>query len=423
MSNANSIYSDKNQKQNTYICEVCNTQFIPKSDKHSTRFCSKSCHAKYASMFSLSKKCRDVQIKKLKETIIKKKQEKLSKIEPYICETCGKTVLPENYYGSGRFCSSKCARGFSSKYANTEEKKHQKSNTLKSKEKVLKHCKKCGTEIYVHSSVTNVLCDNCKLVYQKIYKLQKSNKTNEIYNKIISLQNNYNLYDIEKILQIHHSYYKSIIKLYNIKENPIFISARKISVINLCKTILNKETSITNKDLEQVKQIISKHIFEDNISPKDIAVMYNYSGKPETFSAFLTNCLHIKLKSLKESVISYLKRIGYYETLSERELYYKKCDFKFSESLYPKIKGYELLEKYGWYNQFKNWENGVVKDHRISKIYGFNNNIDPYLISHPANCEFMLQKDNSIKKENCSLTIDELKQLVKEWNEKYSVYN
>jgi len=40
--------------------------------------------------------------------------------------------------------------------------------------------------------------------------------------------------------------------------------------------------------------------------------------------------------------------------------------------------------------------------------YGFNNNINPEIISHPANCQLISQRKNSSKHMNCSITIEEL---------------
>jgi len=60
---------------------------------------------------------------------------------------------------------------------------------------------------------------------------------------------------------------------------------------------------------------------------------------------------------------------------------------------------------------------------RVSIIYGFNNNINPNLISHPANCEIITQSNNSSKREKCSITVEELKEQIKEWDIKYGIYN
>ena len=307
----------------------------------------------------------------------------------YICENCGITVQPENYYGSGRFCCPKCARSFSSRYANTEEKRKQKSETEKR---------------------------NNNLKKEKLYQ-----ENIDLINKILELSKNYNPYDIESIIDIPCYKIKKILKHYNIDYSQ-YIRACDKSTINLCKNVLQKETSITYNDVQQVKEIIHKHIFEDNIPPQDISIMYNYSGKPETFSAFLRNCLHMKIKSLSEAVTTYNERVGIYDNKTEKELYYMKCAFNFSSNLYQYVLGNELLKEHKWYSPTENKE-GISRDHRVSIIYGWNNNINSNLISHPANCEFMLQDSNASKKEKCSITVKELKEQIKEWDAKYGIYN
>lgn len=65
---------------------------------------------------------------------------------------------------------------------------------------------------------------------------------------------------------------------------------------------------------------------------------------------------------------------------------------------------------------------GVSRDHMISIKYGYDNHIDPYLISHPANCKLLIHSENMKKNIKCSLTIDELITRVKNWNKIYGEY-
>jgi hypothetical protein len=53
---------------------------------------------------------------------------------------------------------------------------------------------------------------------------------------------------------------------------------------------------------------------------------------------------------------------------------------------------------------------------------GYKQCVDPYLISHPANCKLMRHEDNFKKLTKCSITLDELIDRVNKWNEKYEVY-
>ena len=44
----------------------------------------------------------------------------------------------------------------------------------------------------------------------------------------------------------------------------------------------------------------------------------------------------------------------------------------------------------------------------ISVRYGFDNSIDPSIISHPANCKLMRHRDNKRKHTNISMSKEEL---------------
>lgn len=90
--------------------------------------------------------------------------------EKHICENCGKEH--DGSYGSGRFCSKMCARGFSTK-ANREEINKKISISLKNKEKDEKYisthykiynCKYCNKEFTILTTkCSRVYCSNeCK---------------------------------------------------------------------------------------------------------------------------------------------------------------------------------------------------------------------------------------------------------------------
>lgn len=78
------------------------------------------------------------------------------------------------------------------------------------------------------------------------------------------------------------------------------------------------------------------------------------------------------------------------------------------------IKGFNKLVELGWYNRESN-PKGVVKDHRLSIKFGHANKIDPALLAHPANCEFLTVAENAHKSCNSSLTLLELQNNIKRW--------
>lgn len=115
----------------------------------------------------------------------------------------------------------------------------------------------------------------------------------------------------------------------------------------------------------------------------------------------------------------------YIKTIKEQ--YYSAARFKFNVYHYPEEFDLKLIEKHGWYTcpglkrkgKTKNIL-GVSRDHIISVSYGFANNIDPSVISHPANCRIMLHSANKIKHNKCDLTIEQLLEKINCWNKKYT---
>lgn len=91
--------------------------------------------------------------------------------------------------------------------------------------------------------------------------------------------------------------------------------------------------------------------------------------------------------------------------------YKKECKFKFKIIDFPNEFNLQLIEKYGWYSPSngRNNLNGVSRDHMISVMEGFNNNIDPKILSHPANCQLMRHNDNISKNNKSSISVEELK--------------
>ncbi len=105
-------------------------------------------------------------------------------------------------------------------------------------------------------------------------------------------------------------------------------------------------------------------------------------------------------------------------------IYSEQCAFKFNVYDYPDYFDIELLNRYGWYSPSNknNNLNGVSRDHCISVKWGFDNGIDPKLISHPANCRLVRHTDNQLKSFKCSITPDLLKQQIDRFHEQYPTF-
>ena len=315
----------------------------------------------------------------------------------YTCQVCGKYVPSDEYYGTGKYCSIHCAHCAGRRLGSTEKSRKKTSATLKAK-----YQDEHGPIVHIPSQ------NNARLTAEYLSELSKR----------------FNFTDIATYLSISLNKIKKVANYHNIKDNCNFIQSHSHAVIKVCRYALNKPLeigSITYDDLETVKQECIRLMHEEKISTTSICLEYLGMKSPNT--SFLINCLRIPAPSIQE----YGNRIRekYLPTKSDREKYYAECEFHFPNELLPYTKSSYLIGKYPWYNPHHPKENGLTKDHMISKSYGYWHKIDPYLISHPANCEIMLRNSNSSKNDSCSITIDELIEQVEWWNENiiHKVFN
>ena len=92
------------------------------------------------------------------------------------------------------------------------------------------------------------------------------------------------------------------------------------------------------------------------------------------------------------------------------ERYRQLCEFKFNLSDYPEYFNCELIKINGWYKAKNRGDvpNGINRDHMYSIKDGFINNVDPLIMSHPANCQLITHNENIKKKNKSSVTLNEL---------------
>ena len=123
-------------------------------------------------------------------------------------------------------------------------------------------------------------------------------------------------------------------------------------------------------------------------------------------------CRNCKINEVvNKKIICEHCRINYYQ-------YYRpSCEFRFKEQDYPDKFDLKLIKKLGRYSPSNKGDNlnGVSRDHMYSVKEGFVNNIDPSIISHPANCQLLVHTDNNKKKTTSSITLEELKSRIENW--------
>lgn len=114
-------------------------------------------------------------------------------------------------------------------------------------------------------------------------------------------------------------------------------------------------------------------------------------------------------------------------SMKEKDLlvrYRKCCQFKFNLKILEPGSGQDLLKEFGMYKAANRGDNlrGVSRDHKLSIKEGYKQGIDPYYMSHPANCQLLQQQENEHKSSRSSITFEELKVMVEQWNGKYGKY-
>ena len=82
------------------------------------------------------------------------------------------------------------------------------------------------------------------------------------------------------------------------------IPKRKTGVIKIIKHILNTPNDYqpTLFDYTKVKEILYKHINDDNMSPFDINILYNLNYGKSTMAVHISKTFGIKLKDRKSVV-------------------------------------------------------------------------------------------------------------------------
>lgn len=145
----------------------------------------------------------------------------------------------------------------------------------------------------------------------------------------------------------------------------------------------------------------------------------NKSGKPgKNHSDYSKKLIgeKSKLKFTENFKIKHRKKmeeLGHWLKLENKnpyKVYFEQTKFTHGFKT-NNINELELLKKYGIFNSKTN-PNGCVRDHLLSRKYGYENNIDPKIIAHPANCEIILHSENVRRAHNnsndCQITLEEL---------------
>jgi hypothetical protein len=99
-----------------------------------------------------------------------------------------------------------------------------------------------------------------------------------------------------------------------------------------------------------------------------------------------------------------------------KDNYYAECSFKYwSTNVWNNIPGFELVSSIGMFHPIDN-PNGAVRDHIVSKQYGWKNSIPSSVISHPANCQIITNYQNIKKGTRSDLSLKILLERIQNWD-------
>jgi len=97
--------------------------------------------------------------------------------------------------------------------------------------------------------------------------------------------------------------------------------------------------------------------------------------------------------------------------------YRSACRFIFSQKDYPELYNFNLIKSNGWYvpsNKGQYNPDGVTWDHLFRISDGYKLNIDPTIMSHPANAEMVTWREN-ISRSQSTITYTQLIHRINNW--------
>jgi hypothetical protein len=160
---------------------------------------------------------------------------------------------------------------------------------------------------------------------------------------------------------------------------------------------------------QQFKDLVSKKLSGRKQTPKT-SIKISHKILCEMCETLHTNSRFC----CKICYLNYFKSIR-----NEKQNYKIACQFRFNVYNYIDRFDLHLIVQYGWYSAANrgNNQNGVQRDHMYSISDGFKNNIDPFIISHPANCRLVHNFENQRKRSKSSILLEDLIQRIKNWKQ------
>lgn len=272
----------------------------------------------------------------------------------------------------------------------------------------LNFLKKLIDECYNYVEISEKLNRSVGSIHSKVYKLGL-----RLVHKVIS-----KCYYCESMIEDYKSSNRkfcsnSCSSKYNNKNRQLDYNKFKESICVKCGEgiIVNIRSSNNKCKCEKCKKENKREYYKKRrLENRKVKV------KKVSYKSEIRKC------KLCENIAPYRKTYCDECSYSYYEIYRPRCNFNFNLSDYPNEFNFDLIREYGWYSPSNknNNLNGISRDHIYSVRDGFINNIDPKIISHPANCQLLIHKDNNSKNKKSEITINDLFLKIKEFDKKYN---
>ena len=190
-------------------------------------------------------------------------------------------------------------------------------------------------------------------------------------------------------------------------------------------TFCSRSCSASFNNAERIKTGYIVTDAHKKLTSDSVRASYEHRGYPKfetvkttknMFSKVLIgNCPHCLTKFCCKRRTKYCRDCGplYDSTYRDR------FKFTFNVYYYPDLFDIRMIKEIGWYSRggtAGKWNpNGMTRDHKISVTDAIRNNYSPFYITHPLNCEIMSWTENNKKKGKSSMSYDDLRLIVDEF--------
>ena len=228
----------------------------------------------------------------------------------FTCENCNK--LHDGLYATGRFCSSKCAKSFSSKFT-------------KDKTKMI-CCDLCGkeTEISIKSKNTGYICETCKSK-----NVVKCKICGSLYRKGDKCNNSF--------CQHHNiQQFKNLIKYFHFNESKL-------------------GTKDVENEFNKIRNNLYNLYWNEHMSSTEICKLFNYTSGAANLQKIFKNILYIPSKTSQEAIkenylynrkdvnVNTVYNNGWHTTWNNKKIFYRSSyELRFAEELDNKQIDYEV---------------------------------------------------------------------------------